>query len=66
MGVQVTEIQVPISANNPHITSAIRRRDCRFSKLNTQPIYTPVYASGDTSQCRTQNSGPSGSLLLFS
>src|SRR5260370_410111 len=35
-----------------------------FSKLNTQPTYTPVYASRYISRCTTQNSGPSGSLLL--
>src|SRR4029453_14533620 len=36
-----------------------------FSKLDTQPTYTPVYASLSTSQHPTQNSGPSG-LLIFS
>jgi hypothetical protein len=41
-----------------------RRPDCIFSKLNTQPACTPVYASPYTSRCPTQNSGPSGSLLL--
>ena len=41
-----------------------RRPDCIFSKLNTQPACTPVYASPCTSRCLTQNSGPSGSLLL--
>src|SRR5664280_1920614 len=52
----------------PHVafrTSRLRRRpDCIFSKLNTQPTYTPVYASLCTSRYPTQNSGPSGSLLL--
>ena len=38
--------------------------DCIFSELNTQPTCTPVYASPHTSRCATQNSGPSGSLLL--
>jgi hypothetical protein len=38
--------------------------DCIFSELNTQPTCTPVYASPNTSRCATQNSGPSGSLLL--
>ena len=33
-------------------------------ELNTQPTCTPVYASPNTSRCATQNSGPSGSLLL--
>ena len=33
-------------------------------ELNTQPTYTPVYASLYTSRCTTQNSGPSGSLIL--
>ncbi len=41
-----------------------QRPDCIFSKLNTQPTCTPVYASLITSRCPTQNSGPSGSLLL--
>src|SRR6202043_281815 len=41
-----------------------QRPDCIFSKLNTQPTCTPVYASLNTSRCATQNSGPSGSLLL--
>src|ERR1700677_5086482 len=41
-----------------------QRPDCIFSKLNTQPTCTPVYASLPTSRCATQNSGPSGSLLL--
>jgi hypothetical protein len=41
-----------------------RRPDCIFSELNTQPTCTPVYASPNTSRCATQNSGPSGSLLL--
>jgi len=36
----------------------------KFSKLDTQPIFPPVYASLDTSQHPAQNSGPSGSLLL--
>src|SRR5215472_13061767 len=41
-----------------------RRPDCRFSKLDTQPIFSPVYASLDVSQHPAQNSGPSGSLRL--
>src|SRR4030088_1555015 len=41
-----------------------RRPDCIFSELNTQPACTPVYASPRTSRYATQNSGPSGSLLL--
>src|SRR5271163_3594183 len=41
-----------------------QRPDCIFSKLNTQPTCTPVYASPHTSRCATQNSRPSGSLLL--
>src|SRR5215467_11072718 len=41
-----------------------RRPDFRFSKLDTQPIFSPVYASLDVSQHPAQNSGPSGSLLL--
>ena len=41
-----------------------RRPDCNFSKLDTQPIYAPVYASISTSRRVLQNSGPSGSLLL--
>src|SRR5271168_3511024 len=41
-----------------------QRPDCIFSKLNTQPTCTPVYASLNTSRYATQNSGPSGSLLL--
>jgi hypothetical protein len=41
-----------------------QRPDCIFSELNTQPACTPVYASPCTSRYPTQNSGPSGSLLL--
>jgi len=41
-----------------------QRPDCIFSELNTQPTCTPVYASLNTSRCATQNSGPSGLLLL--
>jgi hypothetical protein len=41
-----------------------RRPDCIFSELNTQPTYTPVYASPCTSRCPAQYSGPSGSLPL--
>src|SRR5712692_9099892 len=41
-----------------------RRPDCIFSELNTQPTYTPVYASPCTSRCPAQNSGSSGSLPL--
>ena len=41
-----------------------RRPDCMFSKLNTQPTSSPVYASQRTSRYTAQNSGPSGSLLL--
>ena len=41
-----------------------RRPDCIFSELNTQPTYSPVYASLCTSRYPTQNSGPSGSLIL--
>ena len=41
-----------------------RRLDCIFSELNTHPTYSPVYASSCTSRCPTQNSGPSGSLVL--
>ena len=41
-----------------------RRPDCIFSELHTQPTYSPVYASLCTSRYPTQNSGPSGSLLL--
>src|SRR6266480_2986644 len=37
---------------------------CIFSELNTHPTYSPVYASSCTSRCPTQNSGPSGSLVL--
>src|SRR5271167_5138694 len=41
-----------------------RRLDCIFSELNTHPTYSPVYASSCTSRCPTQNSRPSGSLVL--
>ena len=41
-----------------------RRPDWTFSKLNTQPTYSPVYASLRASRRPAQNSGPSGSLLL--
>ena len=41
-----------------------RRPDYKFSKLDTQPIFSPVYASLETSRNPMQNSGPSGSLLL--
>jgi hypothetical protein len=47
-----------------HRGGQCRRPDCKFSKLNTQPILSPVYASPDTSRRPAQNSGPSGSLLL--
>lgn len=33
-------------------------------ELNTHPTYSPVHASLCISPCSTQNSGPSGSLLL--
>src|ERR1700747_3115746 len=45
-------------------TQKRRRPDCIFSELNTQPACTPVYASPCASRRTTQNSGPSGSLLL--
>src|SRR5260370_2125382 len=45
-------------------TQKRQRPDCIFSKLDTQPTCTPVYASPTTSRCATQNSGPSASLLL--
>ena len=35
-----------------------------FSKLYTQPSYTPVYASLNASRRLVQNSGPSRSLIL--
>ena len=41
-----------------------RRPDCRFSKLDTQPAFSPVYASRNTSQRPVQNSGPSELLVL--
>ena len=41
-----------------------RRPDCNFSKLDTQPTCTSVYASPGTSRHLTQNSRPSGSLPL--
>jgi len=41
-----------------------RRPDWVFSKLNTQPTYTPVYASLSASRRLVQNSGPSRSLVL--
>jgi hypothetical protein len=41
-----------------------RRPDCVFSKPNTQPTYSPVYASLNISRRPAQNSGPSGLLLL--
>ena len=43
---------------------ACQRPDCIFSKLNIQPACTPVCASPCTSRYPTQNSVPSGSLLL--
>src|SRR5262249_28016447 len=48
----------------PHPARQRRRPDFRFSKLDTQPIFSPVYASLDISQRPVQNSGPSGLLLL--
>ena len=45
-------------------TQKRRRPDCIFSEHNTQLACTPVYASPCTSRRPTQNSGPSGSLLL--
>jgi len=35
-----------------------------FRSSMAHPAYSPVYASSCTSRCPTQNSGPSGSLLL--
>ena len=49
----------------PSVIAEWRRRpDCKFSKLDTQPIFSPVYASLDTLQRPVQNSGPSGLLVL--
>src|SRR5439155_5317285 len=45
-------------------TQTRQRPDCNFSKLDTQPTCTPVYASPNPSRCAAQTSGPSGSLLL--
>ena len=39
---------------------------CRFSKLDTQPTYSPVYASLDTSRRRPQDSRPGWSRFLLS
>ena len=36
----------------------------RFSKLNTRPTDTPVYASSGISRCRPQDGGPRGSRCL--
>src|SRR5262245_51842292 len=48
----------------PSATWTASGPDCRFSKLDTQPIFSAVYASLDISQRPVQNSGPSGLLLL--
>ena len=48
----------------PSAQSQRRHPDCKFSKLDTQPICPPVYASLGASRRPAQNSGPSGSLLL--
>jgi hypothetical protein len=42
-----------------------QRPDCIILELNTQAACAPVYASPYYLRCPTQNSGPSGSLLLF-
>ena len=39
-------------------------RVASFRSSIAHPTYSPVYASSFTSRCSTQNSGPSGSLLL--
>jgi hypothetical protein len=41
-----------------------RRPDCQFSELNNPAHLSPVYASSYSSRSTTQNSGPSGSLIL--
>ena len=41
-----------------------QRLDWGFSKFDTQPTYSPVYASCRSSWSATQNSGPSGSLIF--
>ena len=41
-----------------------RRLDWGFSKFDTQPTYSPVYASCRSSWSAMQNSGPSGSLIF--
>jgi len=41
-----------------------QRLDWGFSKFDTQPTYSPVYASCRSSWSVTQNSGPSGSLIF--
>src|SRR5215470_15863255 len=58
------ELALSLSLMLPSPLQERRRPDCIFSELNTQPTYSPVYASPCTSRCPTQNSGPSGSLLL--
>src|ERR1700738_1272294 len=58
------ELAISLPPVLPSANVKRQRPDCIFSKLNTQPTCTPVYASLNTSRCATQNSGPSGSLLL--
>ena len=41
-----------------------QRLDWGFSKFDSQPTYSPVYASCRSSWSVTQNSGPSGSLIF--
>src|ERR1700722_11590897 len=58
------ELAISLPPVLPSANAKASRPDCIFSELNAQPTCTPVYASPNTSRCATQNSGPSGSLLL--
>src|SRR5664280_1168384 len=53
----------PTSCSLPHISTASASRLHLFEAQYPAHL-SPVYASQYTSRCITQNSGPSGSLLL--
>jgi hypothetical protein len=70
-GLRLRRTETGARANAPaHVAfRALRRRrrpDLQFSELDIPPRLSPVYASPSTSRYPVQNSGPSGSLVLFS
>src|SRR5262249_24240408 len=58
------ELALSLSLMLPSAITRASASGLHLSELNTQPTYSPVYASPCTSRCPAQNSGPSGSLLL--